>query len=110
MVLTEEMKAKIKKQCLTEAACAFLSNVDADDFPENFMDMLLVGKYEDGDKEIIPWKPLEDIEPSDMYNIIDDHAYGLELLTIGIIDKLYPEDNIIKQYFPDKQMTKGITL
>lgn len=66
MELTQEMKDEIKKRCLIEAACAFLSNVDADDFPKDFMDMLMCGKYEDGDKEIVPWEPLEDIEPTDM--------------------------------------------
>ena len=67
------MNKEQETKLLNIAASAFLSNVGEKDFPENFMDILHADKFEEGNKEVTPWEPLDYFSPKDLYDIICDH-------------------------------------
>lgn len=67
------MNKEQETKLLNVAASAFLSNVGEEDFPENFMDILHTDKFEEGNKEVTPWEPLDYFSPKDLYDIICDH-------------------------------------
>ena len=73
--LPESIKKEIKILAEKAACCAYLCNVDDIDFPDDPIDMLNRGLTGENEKTIEIWEPLENYDPKNLSDLIDDQTY-----------------------------------
>lgn len=60
----------VKQYALNQALGHYFCNVGEEDWPNNPLDLLSKGEFEDGDKEMTPWEPFEDYEAKVLLDLV----------------------------------------